>query len=253
MEEITKILAKIGLTGSEIKVYLALLNLGSSKKSEVIKESKITPSKIYQVIDKLSDKGLISAVIKNGVTYFAAANPSRVKDYMSQKREEIINEEKQLDRILPKLAALYDNKKSNTKVEVYIGWRGIETVYSSFLKNARKGNEVYVLGAGAGPKEDKFELFFTKYGREAFNKQIKIKVIFNENSREYVEKIERNIKKVYDKKFLFKNTPSEIVIYKENIGILIRKSEPVIIVIQDKETADSFTNYFNELWKIAKR
>lgn len=53
---------------------------------------------------------------------------------MSQKREEIINEEKQLDRILPKLAALYDNKKSNTKVEVYIGWRGIETVYSSFLK-----------------------------------------------------------------------------------------------------------------------
>jgi len=40
MEEINyQILEKIGLTGSEIKVYLALLKLGTSAKGKILKEN----------------------------------------------------------------------------------------------------------------------------------------------------------------------------------------------------------------------
>ena len=56
-EESHNILRKIGLTESEIKVYLALIKLGVSSKGSLIKESKIAPSKIYEITDKLVVKG----------------------------------------------------------------------------------------------------------------------------------------------------------------------------------------------------
>ena len=252
MDEIESILSKIGLNGSEIKVYLTLLKRGSCQKKDIVREARISPSKIYHVLDKLANKGLVSIITKNKVKNFTAANPLRIKDLLAQKKKEIIEEEKMLQQIIPKIFSLQDSYKDNSKIEVYTGWKGIETVYKTFLDKAKKGDKAYILGAGTGPKENKFELFFTKHGREAFLKGIIIKVIFNESSREYVNRIEVNINKKYEKRFLFDNTPSEIIIHKDYTGILIRKSEPIIIGIQDRETAQSFINYFNELWAIAK-
>ncbi len=249
MDRILQILQRIGLTSSEIKVYLALLRIGPSQKTNILREARIAPSKIYHVLDKLADKGLVSIVTTNNVKNFAAARPSRIQDYLSQKRKEIIEDEKILDKIIPKLESLQHN---NAKIVVYIGWKGMETVYNSLVSNMKRKDNVYIIGAGAGPKEDKFELFFTKYGREAFSKNLNIKVIFNESARQYINKIEKNIHKKYQKRFLFENTPSELIILNDYTGILIRKMEPILILIQDSETANSFINYFNELWRIAK-
>jgi len=69
----------------------------------------------------------------------------------------------------------------------------------------------------------------------------------------YVEKIEKNIKKTYNKRFLFNHTPTEMSIFRNVMAIIIRRDEPIIILIKDKETADSFRKYFEELWNIAKR
>ena len=42
-----QLLRNIGLTDSEIKVYFALLELGSSSKGPIVNESKVASSKIY--------------------------------------------------------------------------------------------------------------------------------------------------------------------------------------------------------------
>src|SRR3989338_5045115 len=129
-EEISyNFLRKIGLTESEIKVYLALIKLGTSSKGNLIKESKIAPSKIYEITDKLIDKGLCSSIIKKGVKHFMGAPPSRIRDYLRKKQEELLQEEKELKQIMPKLQSYYDNIPESVKVEVFMGWRGMETVY----------------------------------------------------------------------------------------------------------------------------
>lgn len=255
MEEETKynFLKKIGLTESEIKVYLALLKLGTSSKGNLIKESKTAPSKIYEITDKLIDKGLCSSIIRNGIKYFMAASPIRIKDYLHKKQEEILKEEKELNKIIPELKLYYNKPQESTRVEVFLGWKGMETVYVSLLETAKKGQEVFIMGAGSGIGNEKLELFYTKYGRMALKKGLKIKVIFNENSKGYVKNIEKNIKKTYNKKFLFGYTPTEMLIFANITAIIIRKVEPIIILIKDKETANSFRKYFEELWKIAKR
>lgn len=253
MEEINQIiLEKIGLTGSEIKVYLALLKLGVSSKSRLLKESKIASSKIYEVIDKLIDKGLCGTIIKDGIKHFSAAPPSRIRDYISQKKQEIIQEEKAFEDILPKLESIKQLSKE-AYVELFLGWKGMETVYNHYLSKAKKNDEVFIIGAGIGNNEEKLEIFYSKYGRMAFKKGLKINVLFNDNAREYVKKIEKNIGISYKKRFLFEHTPSELLMFKDITLITIRRVEPILILIKDKETYNSFKEYFKELWKIAKR
>ena len=52
----TELLEEIGLTKSEIKVYLALLELGSSTTGPIVDKSKASSSKIYEILDKLMQK-----------------------------------------------------------------------------------------------------------------------------------------------------------------------------------------------------
>ncbi|MEK6906948.1 MAG: helix-turn-helix domain-containing protein [Nanoarchaeota archaeon] len=250
--EIEQILKEIGLTGSEVKVYLALINLGLSSKSDIIRESKIASSKIYNVLDKLMDKGMVSMITKNNVKYYAAAPVSRIKDYFEIKKIKIEQEEKIINQILPNLENLQKEHKEKTSAEIFIGWKGMETVYSDVLGTIKKGEYAYILGASTGVNEEKTKRFFIKYAIKAKLKGIKVKTIFNENARQYVKEMEKEGKIKFNKKFLFKNTPVEIAIVKNLTAIVMLKEEPLIILIHDKETSESFITYFNELWKIAK-
>ena len=47
-------------------------------------------------------------------------------------------------------------------------------------------------------------------------------------------------------------TPVEVNIYGNKTAIIRLKKEPVVFLIDDKETAESFKKYFDAMWKLAK-
>ncbi len=250
--ETAKSLKTIGLTDSEIKVYLALLKLGISAKGEILREARIAPSKIYHVLDKLMDKGLVSLIIKNNVKRFSAAPVSRIKDYLDKKKEELEEEEKAISKILPNLESLQRKHLEKTTAEIFFGWKGMETVYSSIIDGAKKGQTAYVLGASKGADPEKSKRFFAKYGAKAHQGGIKINVLFNESSRQYAYESEKEAGIKYSKRFLPITTPVEIAIIRGKTAIVMLKEEPLVILIHDRETSESFLSYFEQLWKIAK-
>ena len=63
-------LKSVGFTSAEIKVFMALLELGSSTVTQIVEKSGTTSSKIYELLDKLIRKGLVSQVIKAGRKYY---------------------------------------------------------------------------------------------------------------------------------------------------------------------------------------
>ena len=66
----TKLLEEIGLTKTEIKLYLALLKLGQSTTTGIVREAQVHASKVYEFLDKLIQKGLVTYVIKANKRYF---------------------------------------------------------------------------------------------------------------------------------------------------------------------------------------
>ena len=104
----TKPLERLGLHEAEIKVYLALLKRGLSTATQISQDTGLNRSHIYDKIDVLLEKGLISFVIKNNVKYFKASDPEKIIDYVKEIQENI-------QAILPSLNEL------RTVVELYQG------------------------------------------------------------------------------------------------------------------------------------
>jgi len=247
-----KTLKEIGLTESETKVYVALLKLGESPKGPILKETKTAPSKIYHVLEKLIDKGLVSYFVKNKVKHFRAAPPERVGDYLEKKKKELESQEKDFLEVLPQLKKIKDSEKSQVTSEIYYGWKGLETVHNDICETLKKGQTDYVFGASRGENPEKTKDFFLRHCLKKKKRGIKIQVIFNEASREYAESMNREGKIGLIKRFIEIVTPVEVNIYGDKTAIIRLKKDPIVFLIHDEETSDSFKKYFDAMWNIAE-
>src|SRR3989344_9492336 len=99
----TKMLEEIGLTPGEVKVYLALLKIGQSSTGAIAKESQVSRSKLYSILDKLAKKGLVGHLMKGEVTYFKAMEPKRIIDYMEEKNRQFDQHKELIRKMLPEL------------------------------------------------------------------------------------------------------------------------------------------------------
>jgi len=89
---IEEALHKIGLTDGEIRVYLTLMTLGSTTTGKITKYAGVSGSKVYEVLDRLMNKGLATTITKNGVKRFEATRPERLIDYLEEKEKVVLSQ-----------------------------------------------------------------------------------------------------------------------------------------------------------------
>jgi len=247
------LLKQIGLTDNEIKTYLFLLKNGTSTKSPLVKATAISGSKVYEVLHRLSQKGLASITIKNNIQHFTASSPEKIKEYLKRKKSELSQAEHNINQIIPSLLSITQSTTNSPQIAIFTGWEGLATVYDEALSHIPRGKKepMCVIGASSGQNTKQTQRFFTKYGRLAIEKG-DLRIIFNTSNRQYVERIEKTIGLKYNKRFLFHKTPTELTVIGNTAFIVLLHQEPMIIRIKNKETADSFKQYFNFLWSHAE-
>ena len=69
MKELEELFQVFGLTQNEIKVYTALLHLKKGTKTPIVRESGVLSSKVYEILDRLIKKGLVSSFKENKVKH----------------------------------------------------------------------------------------------------------------------------------------------------------------------------------------
>lgn len=245
-------LKKIGLTEGEIRLYSALLDLGETTRTKLAKKSGISPSKIYDIANRLLEKGIISSVKKNGVIHFSAADPEKIKEFIQQKEAEIEKEKKLADEILPILLAKYQKTKEETDIEVFYGWEGMKTAFDDIVKSLDKGEFNYILGASKGYDSKQADIFFSQYYLKKKAKGFGTKIIFNENVRENIKRISIFKEKPNEIRFLHQDTFTEINLYKNTVFIIILLKSPIVLKIKNREATDSFKKFFDSMWEMAK-
>jgi hypothetical protein len=199
-------------------------------------------------MDKLIEKGLASYVLKNKVKYFNAAPPSRIKDYLEEKKAKLSEQEVAFEKFLPSLELKQKLVEKGTDAEVYRGWKGMQTVYNDLLESLKKGEEYCVFGASKGIDQAKVKSFYTRFNQKRLKQGLKANIIFNKNAKGNISDAEKNAKVRY----LDHTTPSEILIYKNKTAIVLLEKEPLIILIRGESIADSFRAYFDVMWSIAE-
>lgn len=249
-----KFLREIGFTDGEVKVYNALLGLGSTTTGKIIKRSGVSSSKVYNILNRLSKKGLVTHVIKENTKYFQASSPKRIMDLLKKREKAIKAQEETFSKILPALLKKQKMAEKKHEAFVYEGYKGIKTYFNTLLKDSKKGEERMVFGARTGyPVSKPAQRFFRSYEKRRAKAGIKLKIIFNRDMKG------SESLKLYKKvpmteiRFLPNITISSIGINKRGIDILLwTEHTKVVFVIRSQDVATTFKKYFEVLWETAK-
>jgi len=248
----TQILEEIGLTKTEIKIYLTLLELGESTTTPIIKLSGIHASKVYEFLDKLTSKGLVRYISRSNKKYFSASDPIQLTEFIKDKQDRITKQQKQVENLIPELNSLQKCDKEKIKAETYEGLNGIKSLYNKMLSVFEKGETQYVIGAPRIGNE-LIEGFLLDWHKKRIKKGIRCKYIYDSDARDY-GKIREKMPLTEVRYFKDISSPVWIEIFKNYIFTgHINKHNAVIFLIKDNEIAKTYKEYFNQLWKIAKK
>jgi sugar-specific transcriptional regulator TrmB len=243
------ILREIGLTDNEISVYTTLLETGSSSTGRIIKRASLHSSRVYECLEKLQAKGLVSFVVKANRKYFEATPPTRLVDYLEEKQKQLEEQKTEIKKIIPDLVAKQGAFKPVQEASIYSGFKGIKSLLNNLLEELKDGGEYFVFGAEGGMKA-LLGAYFVQYQKKKYNYKIKSKVIFGENSRT-TQLLEEY---AGDARFIPSDfqSPTDTFIYNDKIIIFIwNEKAPFAILIRNKSAAKSYKNYFKLLWKTA--
>jgi len=248
-----QVLKELGLSQSEIRVYLALLELRDSTRSDIVNKSGIAGSKVYDILEKLKEKGLISIYDQNRVRHFKSINPKQILNYVEGKREEVNKIEQDVKSILPTLLLKFTSSAKEQEVELLSGLKGLEILFREQVEILNEGDICYVIGGTKGTEEEPIVAFFQKIHLLREGKKIKTKMLYNLRQKISTDRIYSSKKYPHTETRYIKHTsPVAINVYKDRTVIIIFSGAITAIHIKSEDVAQSFKEYFELLWKQAK-
>lgn len=233
-------LRKIGLSEGEIKIYSNLLDFGEQSVQEINERLRIERRNIYDILNKLIERGLVSFITQNKKKIFKVTSPKMILSYLEEKEYHINEIKEEVNSKMKELESSYSKAKSETNAQIFRGVEGMKAVWNNFLE----AEEMCWIGSGRYVPEN-LPHFFTSWNRKRVRKGIIWKNLLRSNMRD---------KKAFDleeQKFLpeeFTSNPTVIGIYGNKVVNLLFFEEYFAIVIENKKLADSYRTYHKYLW-----
>jgi sugar-specific transcriptional regulator TrmB len=131
-----RVLLQLGLSESEISIFVALLESGPSSVQDISRASSINRVTIYSALATLEKKGLVAETKKGARRLFVAERPEELKMIVEEKGEEVRKINFDLESmVLPVLKAINVNQENKPEIRFYEGLEGIYKVYENMLES----------------------------------------------------------------------------------------------------------------------
>jgi len=232
---------ELGMTRNEAKVYLALLKSRSAQAGRITKISGVHRRNVYDALERLIQKGLVSNINKGKQKIFVAEPPERIL--------RIIEDKKALaEAELPKLKEIQMSEEYKQSARVYYGKSGLQTVFDDQIQERK---DILVINASI-KFFDIFKWYGIQYKKARQQAKIKTKLIFSEADKLSIKKgqLVRSEVKYLPEEY---SGPAATNIYGNKVAIILWIEPPIAIIIENKELAETYRRYFNLLWQMAKR
>lgn len=234
-------LQAIGLTKNESKVYSALIKLKSASVNDISRATDVPRVNIYDVLESLKAKGLVASVTKSNKMYFEPASPERLNDLLAEKNIKIQEAKNQIEQ----LSLLFNADSTKKEVGLYKGKLGLKTVLKDAL--AAKTEILNYGSSGGFPKF--YPEYFTIWEAHRARNKIQMRIVASKSIKGTVPK--KPLQKIRYLEPEFKNLSSTFI-YDDKIALFMWVEDSIVILIENKELAGSYRNYFEVLWGYAK-
>jgi sugar-specific transcriptional regulator TrmB len=146
---IENFLKTLGLNDNEIRVCLYLLTHGESIASIIAKRLEMKRATVYQVLESLENKELISSFEKNKVAHFDAVEPEEIVQLCEQRVHQMQRIREKAEVLKSEMQKLREKGKMPTleirgKIKYYEGLDAVTDLISETLNE--KSNEQFCFG-----------------------------------------------------------------------------------------------------------
>ncbi|MFA5953043.1 MAG: helix-turn-helix domain-containing protein [Candidatus Pacearchaeota archaeon] len=235
MEELKEQLTQAGLTRNESKVYLELLKSEELTANELSKKISIDRTLTYTLLNSLIEKGLISYIIKQNKKFFKAEKPENLLNPLKEKEVFVTDLISELNKIQKEVAIPYE-------IKVFEGKEGLRNLMNLIIKHKK----VDSFGGTGRAYDLLYEMQATI--KNLNRKELLGRIIFSEKFKSHEIK---NYPQIQSKSLKL-DSEATTTIFGDYVSIHIAKEKPLIILIKNKNIAESYRNHFELLWKIAK-
>ncbi len=253
---IQALLQNLGLTKTEIRVYLKALEVGEVSITQLAKHAAIHRVEAYAIVDKLLERGLLQqSVARHGKTVWAK-HPRELNEIIKRDQRRLKKIELKYEELLPDLAALYKGSGFRPRVQFFEGIHGLEQMNADIiatLKELPKEKRITYSYSNPDAVAKRFaDYLYEEGGYVDKRKQYGIvNRVIAPNSKIVQAVAKRNTEELREmlvvppELFPFKN---DITIYDKKMAIQALGHELIGVVIESQEMIEDQLAIFNLAW-----
>ncbi len=234
-------LVETGLTKNQARVYLEVFKYPGQTGGNIAKRTALDRSFVYNILDALVTKGLVSHIVKGKLRSFYPTDPKNLLRELDEKRTKF-------DKVINELESIKAQSKIENIVRVYEGNARLK-VYILDLLNAKTFS---TLGGGGKLKIlDVLKYDYPHYLKKFETKKISGRLITSAENKKTMRPIYQKIGgkiKVLDG---LQNDVS-LTIFNEKVAIYSAEEKPFVVIIENRKVTNALQSYFEKLWKTAR-
>lgn len=235
----TEPLTSLGLSQTEVRVYLALLEFGPCKAGLLIKSTGLQNSVMHLTLGRLATQGIVSYIRRGKMKVYQAAAPDYLLKLLDGRRQRLVN-------LLPSLARL-QNQSQLPEAEIYEGMNGLKNMCFKLIEDVGTGEDFLFFGFACPNKEYEQAVyeFYREYTFMRVERGLKLRGIAHESMR---QKFVSNNWPHSNIRFVKFPTLNNISICRNKVIIVPWEETQTSFLISSKSFADNCRAYFENVW-----
>lgn len=233
----------LGLTSSEAKVYETLLEFKTASIGEIASYAKIHRRNVYDVVQRLLNKGLVFQVLPKKNLVYQPVHPEKLRELLDYQAQE-------LERLLPAMVRRFNDRHIPQASYVYRGVGGLKNFIGLMLEERKTIYGIGSKGIWFDPRIENFVLHASKKYRGL---RLKSYLIYDHEMRKRPEVLEIIGKphKFLPKKY---SGQSSVSIFGDYVavysGMTAKKfgEDISIFILKDKSLAKDYKKWWQFMW-----
>jgi sugar-specific transcriptional regulator TrmB len=236
-------LIRIGLTPSQAKAYLVLVQDGSITPPQLALKTKETRTNAYKILERLAELQLAVKDDASSKSRYRVGNPIALEVLATKQRNEALKHEKRVKDALPLLLSYFYTYSEQPGVRFFQGQDGISQIFDDMLRTRK---DVYLIRSLA---DDRFFdiTFFDSFRAKRAKLGIRTFAITPEKSKSPDKDPAIDAKNKFSRSVIPQSMYSASVewdVYGDKLAIISYGEEAIGMIIESPQIAEGFRQLF---------
>jgi sugar-specific transcriptional regulator TrmB len=240
----TSILKELGFSDREIRVYIALLEIGKSTAGPIAVKAQLSQTKVYETLGKLIDKGLVTYIVISKTKHFSATEPKQILYLIDEKKNKF-------KEILEELEIKQKYGKEQQTAVIHEGYKAIRLLYDSLINQLTKKDYYLAFALKEAYKSGSAPDFFANIHHALQERKIIDRTLASYDVKKEIKKNYKDNRNI-EIRFIKESLPVGFVIVPGRVIQLTWGDLPTAVEIVSNKISDDYKRFFEDMWKNAK-